>query len=74
MQTPVYAGYEAIQDDVHAVRKRGTSRLWYRDPIAPRPVATAPRLSRFFLSGSTSSRIACGSTSIVASSSQRGIA
>jgi hypothetical protein len=32
MQTPVYAGYEAIQDDVHAVRKRETSRLWYRDP------------------------------------------
>ena len=74
MQTPVYAGYEAIQDDVHAVRKRGTSRLWYRDPVAPQPDAATPRLSRAFLSGSTSGRIAHGSTSVVATSSQRGIA
>lgn len=74
MQTPVYAGYEAIQDDVHAVRKRGTSRLWYRDPAAPQPVATAPRLSRSFLSGSTSVRITPGSTAVAATSSQRRIA
>lgn len=74
MQTPVYAGYEAIQDDVHAVRKRGTSRLWYRDPVEPQPVAMAPRLSRSFLSGSTSGRIANGSTSVVTTSSQRLIA
>lgn len=74
MQTPVYAGYEAIQDDVHAVRKRGTSRLWYRDTVSPQPVATAPRLSRSFLSGSTSGRIANGASAVAATSSQRGIA
>jgi len=74
MQTPVYAGYEAIQDDVHAVRKRGTSRLWYRDPAAPQPVATAPRLSRSFLSGSTSGWIAHVAPSGVVTSSHRGIA
>lgn len=73
MQSPVYAGYEAIEDDVHAVRKRETSRLWYRDRVTPQASGMMSQLPRSFLSGSTSGRIATGATTSSAAH-RRGIA
>lgn len=72
MQTPVYAGYEAIEDDVHAVRKRGTSRLWYRDPVVAVAPAAPTRLAQSFLHGSTLARTSLGSTQ-VATFASRGV-
>ena len=74
MQSPVYAGYEAIEDDVHAVRKRETSRLWYRDRVVLPPVTTAPGFSRSFLQDPASGRTARAASTVVLASSQRRLA
>ena len=67
MQTPVYAGYEAIEDDVHAVRKRETSRLWYRDRVVASAPAAPARLAQSFLQGSTFARASLGADRSAAS-------